>query len=298
MADEFGQIRYDIVSDIERILSRFFPDYLRGERKSLREEVRGWAEDFATNRNLDVEARERQEPVRRSVITMRGERSFVIAIHDPLGRVSPRVIPAESVTGADYAVEFPATRGLDKFVLVQLKRTSYGMPPKQYFGMGAFYMYAHYLAEEWFWNNRFSSGAQYVTKRREPHKEFLFVKIIEEDIYIPLSSVLRTFKSRSYKFNSRISLNPKKKTGDAEYEEKATYVDFFNMRQHLNEYYIGLSEFMKAANACQIGFSHPSTAVSIRRKIDSLFFLSEMLLRPNIAVVETTNCLLQQIGNL
>ncbi|MHA1579882.1 MAG: hypothetical protein ACTSUQ_09675, partial [Candidatus Freyarchaeota archaeon] len=75
-------------------------------------------------------------------------------------------------------MEFPIARGLDKFLLVQLKRTRYGMPPKQYFGMGAFYMYAHYLSGNWAWNNRFHSGAKYVTKRQKPHKEFLFVKFI------------------------------------------------------------------------------------------------------------------------
>lgn len=287
MTEENNQIRFAIILSIEEILSQVFPDYLRGERKSLREEVRRWAENFATERDLQVEVREKREPVRRNVITMRGKRFFVIAIHDPLGL--PKLIPAESVTGADYAIEFPVACKLDKFILIQLKRTSYGMPPKQYFGMGTFYMYAHYLGGEWFWNNRFRSGAEYVTKRKKPHKEFLFVKIIEEDMYIPLSSVLRTFKSRSYNFTSRISSSQKKKTCDAFYKEKATYVDFFNMRQHLNKYYIGLSEFMKAANTCQIGFSHPRTAVAIRQKIDSLFFLSEMLLRPNIAVIETTN---------
>lgn len=134
-----------LLLNIERVLSRIFPNHVRGERKSLREEVREWAEDFATDKNLDVEVRERREPVKRTVITMRGERSFVIAIHDPLGQVSPKIIPAESITGADYAVEFPATRGLDKFILVQLKRTSYGMPPSSYITIPH---YAHYFPEQ------------------------------------------------------------------------------------------------------------------------------------------------------
>jgi len=295
MTNEIDQIRFAVISSIEKILSQIFPDYLKGERKSLQEEVYEWARSFAKERNLRVEIRERHEPVRRSTITMRGERSFVIVIHDPLG--PPRGIPAESITGADYAVEFPIAAGLDKFILVQLKRTKYGMSPKQYFGMGAFYMYAHYLGRKLAWKDRFLSGAEYVTKGKKPHEEFLFVKVIEKDTYIPLSSVLRTFKSQSYSFISTIN-SSSPKTGDAKYEERATYVDFSNMLQHLNEYYIGLPEFMRAANTCQIGFSHLSTAAVIRRKMDGLFLLSEILLRPNIAVIEVTNHLFQQISNL
>lgn len=171
------------------------------------------------------------------------------------------------------------------------------MPPKQYFGMGAFYMYAHYLGKEWLWNDRFRSGAEYVTKSEKPHKEFLFVKIIEKNIYVPLSSVLRTFHSKSYTFNSRI-VHATTKSGDAEYKETATYVEFSKMSQHLDEYYVGLSDFMKAANTCRAGISYKSTPKIVRRKADGLFFLSEMLLRPNVLVIETTSPLLGQIGDL
>ncbi|MHA1579883.1 MAG: hypothetical protein ACTSUQ_09680 [Candidatus Freyarchaeota archaeon] len=95
MSNEINQIRFDIILSIEKILSQVFPDYLRGERKSLREEVITWVRRFAEERNLRVEAEEKNKPVRRSVITVGGERSFVIAIHDPLGPL--RGLPAESI---------------------------------------------------------------------------------------------------------------------------------------------------------------------------------------------------------
>jgi len=123
------------------------------------------------------------------------------------------------------------------------------------------------------------------------------VKIIEEDIYIPLSSVLRTFKFQGYKFTSSLTRNLPK-SGDAKYKTTATYVNFANMFQHLDEYYIGLQEFMRAANTCQIGFNHPLTAVAIKRKADGLFFLSKMLFRPNILIIEVQNRLSRQLRNL
>lgn len=96
----------------------------------------------------------------------------MIAVYDPMG--PPRGVPEESITGADYAVKFPIDPKLDKLLFVQLKRKSYRMPPKQHFGMGAAYMFIHYIGMKWSWFDRFQAGAECVTKRRGPRKEFLF----------------------------------------------------------------------------------------------------------------------------
>jgi hypothetical protein len=250
-------------------------------------------EEIASKNDLKVETRIRTEPVRRHSIILRGKKTYIIAIHDPISRPLP--LPAESITGADYVVEFPFSLDEDKLILVQLKPQKYGVPPKQYFGMGAFYMYAQYLADKWYWTDRFHNGVEYVTKRRTPHNEFLFVKIIEDDVYIPMSSIFRTFKPTNCRFSSNLSTTPFK-SGDIIFKETAKYVDFYDPRQHISEYYVGFSNFMNAVSHCEIGMRHELSVDNVQRKLDCMFFLSEMLFRPNIVLIETYHDILGTIS--
>ncbi len=284
-----------MIGNIETILSRAFPSELKGERISICEEIKRWSKEFAREKNMKIDIDQRTEPVARTTVNLSGKKSYIIAVHDPMGVT--KGIPAESITGADYAVEFPINSMQDKLLFVQLKRESYGMPPKQYFGMGAAYMFMQYLGLEWSWFDRFRTGAKYVTKRQKPHNEFLFVKIIGGDMYIPLSSILRTFDSENYKLGVNLASSPPK-SGNAKYKETAKYVEFTDMKQHLSEYFVGLTEFIKAANNCSIGLVHTSDPIWIRRKIDTLFFLSQLLSRPNVVVVETTSTILSKLRRL
>lgn len=295
MEGQVDTTRLAVIRNIETILSRAFPRELKGERISIREEITRWSEEFAGERNVEIDISEQTEPVARTTVIVSGRRPYIIAVHDPMGL--PRRLPAESITGADYAVEFPINSMQDKLLFVQLKRESYGMPPKQYFGVGAAYMFMQYLGLEWLWFDRFRTGAEYVTKRRRPHNEFFFVKIIENDVYIPLSSILRTFNSKRYKLSVNLASNPPK-SGDAEYEQTAKYVEFSDMRQHLSEYYVSLTEFMNAANNCSIGVVHTSDPTQISRKVDVFFSLSQLLSRPNVVVIETTSTILRELRRL
>lgn len=285
--------RLAIVSDIETILSRAFPTKLQGERIEIREEIKQWSTEFARKRNLKPNFVEKEEPVRRTIVTI-GKR-YIIAVHDPMG--PPRGLSAESITGADYAVEFPINSAEDKFLLVQLKEKSYGMHPKQYFGMGAAYMFMQYIGWEWTWFNRLRTGAEYVTKRKRPHNEFLFVKIIGDEIYVPLSSVLRTFESSSYKLDVNLT-SSQPKSGEAKYEQTAKYVEFADIKQHLSEYLVGLTEFMGAATKCSIGLVHERKPGRIRSKANFLFFLSELSSRPNVMLIETKETTFNELMGL
>lgn len=123
------------------------------------------------------------------------------------------------------------------------------------------------------------------------------MKVIEDDLYIPLSSVFRTFKPRNYRLETNLAKKTPK-SGVAEYKENATYVEFSVLRQHLSEYYVGLTEFMKAANSCRIGVEHESTLMHIRHKADTLFFLSRMLFRPNVVILEMTRSMLPRLRRI
>lgn len=283
-----------MVSGIEDALSRTFPEDARGERKSLMEEIRKWAEGFAeeADANLSeseeehhVEVFQKDYPVRRTVLTLRGRRTYTIVIHDPVRGGGG--LPAESISGADYALEFPVSYGSDKLLVVQLKRRDYGMKPKQYFGMGAFYMYALYLQGlqgQWMWGERFRSGAEYVTRRKNPlHSEFLFVKIVEDDMYIPLSSILRTFCSRG----TMKAVPDPPDTQRVQSSEQGTLAELSDVSQHLSTPYYGLYSFMEAAESCSIGIIHPSSRATIERKSGTLFAVSAMLMQPNVLIIET-----------
>lgn len=263
------------------LLSELAGQNLTGERRDLADEIGEWARSFARKKDFKYGKSEGTEPYRKKSIILENKRKYVIAINDPFGE-PPYRIPAESATGIDYGVEFPVNKNQDKLIFVQLKSENKVLPPKQYFSMGSLYGYVLYLAGINPWKQRFNTGAKYVTKRKECHREFLFLKIYENNTCIPMSSIFRMYESTSGKM--KINLQPNPKDGEVREEEKSILTNFQDLDQHLSEFFLSRKKFIKKVKECDLGIKH--TADLSKKKSDVLYDMALFTGRPNVLIHE------------
>lgn len=277
------------------------PEYQEGdhERVDIGVEVRNWLEEYIAEMNMEtgpVTVQEVSGAVGRFVIEIEGdENSFIIAVHDPMGG-HPK--PAESITGADYIVEYPVSKDYDRFILVQTKRldSTHGVPPKQFFAMGGVYMFGHYLMEGVKrWADRFEEGVDYTNAFDNPHNEFLFIKYAGRNFYVPVSAVLNThaFFTGDTVIGNVGPGNPPRRL---EILRKDVLERFADAAEAKEPFYTSFDRFRTALNDGDIGLKHAVSTVKARNKADSFAHLSTMLNRPNIVLFEAENDIFEDLS--
>jgi hypothetical protein len=308
---EFGQGnlgRETLIEGIDTIAGQVIPEkyneseYQEGdhERVDIGVEVKDWLEEYLTEMDMQtgpVKTGETSGSVRRFVIEIEGgENSFIIAIHDPMGG-HPK--PAESITGADYIVEYPISSENDRFILVQTKRpnSSHGVPPKQFFAMGGVYMFGHYLTDQVKrWSDRFEEGIDYTNAFDNPHNEFMFIKYAGKDLYVPLSGVLNT-----HEFRTGETIFGHFKSGKTPTElvmiQHITKEQFADGKEAKEPFYNSFNQFYSALNDGEIGLKHGVDTNKARNKADSFARLADILGRPNITLFEATDDIFRDLSD-
>lgn len=280
---KFDPVRWSLVSEIDEKIQSWSPNNLDGERERFFNTVLEWLKNWVGEQwwnSMELETYEFDDPLR-YLITLQGERGYVIAIHDPM---QGGIGSAESVTGADYSVQFPISDDKERFLFVQAKRNNYPVKPKQYFAFGGFYMFLQYIVNDNLWRSRLQQEGEYVTKREVSHQEPFFVSIYfdNEEVYIPLSSILRTFEKSTYHVDNQLTAKARlwvdKHTG--------TFAEFSNFDQHLGPYFRSFDEFFLAAESGLIGLTHSSEESVTERKMEGVMHLADTLMRPNINIIE------------
>jgi hypothetical protein len=277
-------VRKSLIQQIDEGITSWTPEELVGERSYFFDAIVGlleeWGNEFS-DRPHEIDTHECDDPIR-SLITLKGDPSYVITIHDPM---QVRKGSAETITGVDYSVQHPTRDGQEKFLFVQAKQEDYPVKPKQYFAMGGFYMYLQYIINRNWWQTRLREQGEYVTKREEPHQEPFFVSIHYDpnnSYYLPLSSVLRTYGPSTYLVNypykDRDEFWVTKHTG--------TFAEFSDPDQHIVTSFSSFDEFYSAAERCDIGLTHSSETSVTERKMDGVMFLADTLTRPNVNIIE------------
>lgn len=283
MRVEWNQVRWSLVSEIDEGIRSWSPDELSGEREQFFGTILEWLEEWAADQvdqSVELDTHECSDP-RRYLITLHGESEHVISIHDPMGG---GVGGAESVTGADYSVQYPTSDDKETFLFVQAKRDDYPVKPKQYFAFGGLYMFLQYIVNDNWWRTRLEQEGEYVTKREEPHQEPFFVSVYFDDkeVYAPLSSILRTFKKSTYRVDNQLTAD------DRLWVDKHTgrLVEFSDREQHLAPYFRSFDCFFLAAEMDLIGLTHPDEVSVTERKMEGVMYLADALMRPNVNIIE------------
>ncbi|WP_436932431.1 hypothetical protein [Halosimplex halobium] len=285
MVIDENTVRWDLVSQIDEGIRSWSPDELEGERDKFFETILEWLERWVDSldiQSVDLETHECDDP-RRYLITMEGDRGYVVNIHDPM---QGGVGSAESVTGADYSVQYPTGPEEERFLFVQAKRDNYPVKPKQYFAFGGLYMFLQYIVKSNWWRTRLKQEGEYVTKRGKPHQEPFFISVYfnddDEEVYIPLSSILRTFGKSTYGVKDQLSKKDRlwvaKHTGP--------FAEFSNTKQHLAPLSRSFDDFVRAAERGSIGMTHLSTVSVTERKMEGVLYLAEATMRPNVNIIE------------
>jgi hypothetical protein len=300
--------RKELINGLDTLVGEVIPnkfnqdEYNLGdnERVDIGVEMKEWLRNYILEREYEtgeVETNQISDDLRRYVLKIKAsDRSFIIAIHDPMGK-PPNPLPTESATGGDYIVEYPVKNNKDRFVLVQTKRSESGhsVPPKQLFAMGGVYMFGQYLTEELVrWSDRFVDTAEYASKADNLHNEFMFVKYAEDELYVPISSALSTHDFRTT--STRIDQTDDNESGEGNYkisnDLKQTFV---NEEEAREPFYDSFDAFQSAVNDGDIGLKHEATDNKLKNKLDSFAHLADILNRPNIALLEVEGDMFERL---
>lgn len=296
--------RQSVLASIEGAVEGVVPDkyrdpYREGEEESkdIVDDVEEWLRAMieSVDQQIEIDNSETvSEPYRRHIFTLDAERPYVVCVHDPMQTPLPS---AENITGVDYMVEFPIDDERDKMLFVQTKRSDskHGVPPKQYFGLGAVYMYSQYLAGVGQWTDRYQNGVRYTRRDSNSHPEFLYIKIIPEQIYIPLNGILSTYQTNSghtqveYTHEPAAPIYPHRLPNvrydlDQVLSEKTEIL--VDMSETKASSFHGLEEFSEAMLDCEIGLRHDARTNWTARKANTLAYYSEMADRATVGLFE------------